>query len=82
MKLSPREREFLELVADASFTNPFSDDRVELEIKISGGPPLKGVDANLYAALDKIMVFLAKLEKSGKGTISDECGSQSQIYRL
>jgi hypothetical protein len=36
-QLSPHDRKFFELVSRAAFSNPFSDARIELDLKIAGG---------------------------------------------
>jgi len=64
-RLSPQDEEFFDLVARATFCNPFSDERVELDLKIARCPPSLTVDERVERVSHKIRERVGKLEERG-----------------
>ncbi len=68
-RLSAEEREFFTLVTKAGLTNPFSDERVDLDLKISGLFPGVSYEERLEKTIRKVKVFTRTFEKEGRGDI-------------
>ena len=65
-RFTPEEREFLTLVSNTAFANPFSDKRAERYLQISGLTQRSDTKARFQAASRRIHEFLIELEKSGR----------------
>ena len=63
--LTMADREFLDLVSRAVFTNPFSDERVAVDVEISGLSSDVDGGLRLEAALDRVRSFLDGLVRAG-----------------
>lgn len=66
VKFTPAEREFLEMVSDAAFANPFSDDRIQLNLRLSGMKSHATSEKILEGLIKNVAAFLEKLEQAGK----------------
>lgn len=64
--LKPAERDFFKSVAQAAFTNPFSQSRIELDRKIAGTDKAMAWDDLVELAIARIVEQLAGLRKSGR----------------
>ncbi len=73
LKLTPADRDFFAMVAEAAFTNPFSPARVELDRKIAGAPPSTSWDHLVELATARIGERLDRLSARG--------GSDPRRYR-
>jgi DNA-binding NtrC family response regulator len=69
-RLTSSEREFMTLVSQAAFANPFSEDRLDLDLKISGLSRGASSGKRLEAALSRVRDFIKGLETSGRKGIS------------
>ena len=80
--LSPRDREFFSLVAQAIFTNPFSDERVAVDVRLAGLPgPLDDTAAQERHALfmPRVSARLEELEQLGSGKIESFSGEDRKV---
>jgi DNA-binding NtrC family response regulator len=68
-KLSQEEREFFRLVSCAALSNPFSDERTELDIRIAECPPDASETERLLCLFSKMKERIEKLEKEGRADI-------------
>ncbi len=62
--LTPAERDFFKMAAQAAFTNPFSQNRIELDRKIAGTDKAMSWDNLVELAITRIIERLAQLRKS------------------
>jgi DNA-binding NtrC family response regulator len=69
-QLTSKEREFLSLVSRAAFANPFSEDRIKLDLEISGVSSKLPDLERIKAAHNKVLTFLEQLDKTDRGNIS------------
>ncbi|MGD9162754.1 MAG: sigma 54-interacting transcriptional regulator [Desulfobacteraceae bacterium] len=65
-KLSQEDREFFQLVSRAALSNPFSDERTELDFRIGECSPDVSIDIRLECLYQKIKERIACLEREGK----------------
>ena len=68
--MSNKEREFFSLVNRAIFSNPFSDERAEIDVKIAGLSPGVSREDPLNKAIAEVKASVERLEEEGKGTIN------------
>ncbi len=68
-RLNPEEREFFSLVNQAVLANPFSDERVEVDLKIAGMFPGVSREELLEKTIDEVRKRLSHLEKDGRGRL-------------
>lgn len=64
-----QDKAFFKLVSRAAFSNPFSDERIELDLKVGECPPDVSVIERLECVTGKVKERVAKLEKQGKADI-------------
>jgi hypothetical protein len=64
--LTPVERDFFKTVAQAAFTNPFSQARIELDRKIAGSDAAMSWDELVELAITRIVERLAQLRTAGR----------------
>ncbi len=69
-KISKENKDFFRLASRAALSNPFSDERMELDLKISGCDPGTHIDELLDRVYFKIKERTGKLEKQGIADIS------------
>jgi len=67
--LSQEDRAFFKLVSRAALSNPFSDERTGLDIKIGECTPDTSIDDRLECVLEKVKERVGKLERDGKADI-------------
>ncbi|PYJ02771.1 MAG: Fis family transcriptional regulator, partial [Verrucomicrobia bacterium] len=78
--LDPKEREFWLTISQAAFTNPFSDQRYALDLKIAGR--FEG-EAERVEALKKVVCEHAdKLESQGWAHLRDFSGAEREVMRI
>lgn len=78
-RLTGKEREFLTLVSNTAFANPFSDRRAERYLKISGLSARSDGKARFRAVSRKVHEFLVDLQKAGRHKIDAFSGSDRLI---
>jgi transcriptional regulator with AAA-type ATPase domain len=81
LKLAPADREFLTMVTQAAFTNPFSPARVELDRKIAGAPPTTGWGDLVELATARIGERLDRLTARGAGDPRRYAGEDRDLLR-
>ena len=70
-KLTPSDREFFSLVSTAAFTNPFSEQRVQLDRKISGSTRTAPWRDIVPEAIREVSRRIKKLDKGQPAKIQD-----------
>ncbi|MCP4691449.1 MAG: sigma-54-dependent Fis family transcriptional regulator [Desulfobacterales bacterium] len=70
IRLNTEEREFFTLVTRASLTNPFSDEREALDLKISGLFPGVSYEKRLEKTLKRVKDFFRTFENEGRADIT------------
>jgi len=73
-RLKPEEREFFSLVSRAVFTNPFTDDRVALDLKITGLPSHVTEGKRIEKLREVVAARVAQLEAKDRAEISRFAG--------
>lgn len=68
--LSQKDRGFFELVSQAAFSNPFSDTRTELDIKIADCSPSLPADKRIECVVANVIERVKSLEEKGKADIN------------
>jgi DNA-binding NtrC family response regulator len=68
--LSSEDREFFELVSRAAFSNPFSDDRVELDLKIAGCSPRASDEERVHRVVAAVRQHIDRLAVEGKADLN------------
>jgi DNA-binding NtrC family response regulator len=68
-KLSSQDRRFFELVSRASFCNPFSDTRLELDLRIAECSPDAPFDERLERAVGKVAEGVQRLKDAGRADL-------------
>lgn len=71
--LPKKDKEFFELVSRAALSNPFSDERTELDIQIGECSSDLSVDNRLDCVLEKVKERVNNLERQGKADINLYC---------
>lgn len=69
-QLTSQEKEFFSLVNQAGFINPFSKERVELELKISGLPQTASRKKRTEAFVAAVNAKISELEKANKASLN------------
>jgi len=75
--LTSTERDFFKTVAQAAFTNPFSQTRIDLDRSIAGTSAAMSWDELVIKATERISENLAKLKKAGRDNL-DRYGSEDR----
>lgn len=65
-KISQEDRAFFQLVSRAALSNPFSDERTELDYRIGECPPDSPIKTRLECVYRKIKERVERLEREGK----------------
>ncbi len=68
--LSENDRDFFKLVFRAALSNPFSDERTELDIRIAECPHAISLDERLDCVLEKVKERVGRLEDEGKANVA------------
>ncbi|MFC1535397.1 sigma-54-dependent transcriptional regulator [Thermodesulfobacteriota bacterium] len=69
ISLSNQDKEFFKLVSLAAFSNPFSDERIKLDLKIAECPAHISIEERLECVLEKVKVRAVRLEEQGAADI-------------
>ncbi|MBI3987603.1 MAG: sigma 54-interacting transcriptional regulator [Lentisphaerae bacterium] len=64
-RLTDEERTLLVLISKAVFANPFGDERIRLDLKITGLPPTSSRDEQLAGVIRRVSTFISQLESAG-----------------
>ena len=78
LHLTPGERTFFGLVHHAVLANPFSDARVETDLKIAGMFPGISRDALIEKTISEVRLRIKKLEAKGGGDIRQYSGKDRE----
>ncbi len=70
--------EFFGMVAEAAFSNPFSEKRVEIDRKIVGASESAGWDEMLHPLLEKLAENIRALEQAGEIVIDRDGGEEAR----
>ena len=68
--LSNKDRDFFKLVSRAALSNPFSDERTELDIRIAECSPDISINDRLDCVLEKVKERVNSLEREGKADVN------------
>jgi DNA-binding NtrC family response regulator len=79
--LSPEDWRFLELVAEAAFSNPFGSDREALDARIAGVPPGTSPEGAVEAAIGKVEVCVDRLRRAGQADLRRHAGERAETVR-
>ena len=79
--LSPNDRAFFELASRAAFCNPFSDDRVRLDLKIADCSPEVSVGVRIERAVEKVKERVKRLEAESGADINLYSGDERTIMQ-
>jgi len=82
LKLGDGDREFLGLVAEAAFSNPFSDERRILDQQIAGKTPEIDREELLTLVTRAVSARLRQLRQRNAGDLSRFRGQDRQVMRI
>ncbi len=77
--LGPEEREFFTLVRAATFANPFSDERVAIDLQITGLSPTASHEKRVNALIQEVHDRIRRLAADGKATIHPFSGEDRNL---
>jgi DNA-binding NtrC family response regulator len=80
-KLTPVDRDFFGLVAQAAFSNPFGSDRAELDFKIAGCPREVADDVRVECVTHKVMERVRSLEEEGRADVRLYAGEDRYLMQ-
>ncbi len=80
-QLSPEEREFFDGVARAAFSNPFGDERLDLDRRIAGVSARTPKGQVLQRAMARVQQRVAGLEEAGRADLRLYSGEDRQVLR-
>ena len=78
--LSPEDRRFLTWVSQAVKTNPFTELRAELDLKIAGKDAASGIVREM--AIGKVSARIEKLERQKRANINAYTGQDRQLVEM
>lgn len=78
--LSPNERECWLLISQAAFTNPFSDERYELDLKIAG--PFEGEAERVERLRTAVCARVLQLERRSLAHLRHYSGPEREVMRI
>ena len=67
--LSSNDRDFFKLVSEAAFCNPFSDDRIELDLRIAECSRKTPFKTRLKRAINRVREYISRLEQDSLADI-------------
>ena len=79
--LTSAERDFFGLVAQAAFSNPFGNARVELDLKIAGCPADAGDEQRVECVTGKIAESVRRLEAEGRADVRLYSGEERYMMQ-
>ncbi|MBC2716017.1 MAG: sigma-54-dependent Fis family transcriptional regulator [Desulfobacteraceae bacterium] len=79
IQLNSEEKEFLTQVCRATFTNPFSDERTEIDIRLSGVSPAASESLRINKVVDKVSGWLQNFERNGKANVTYYGGEDREL---
>lgn len=79
--LTAAERSFFREVSTAVAANPFTVERLKLDVSLSGLPENEPVDAQLLGAIDAVHARLKVLDADGRGHLSVHSGEDYALIR-
>jgi len=77
--LNSGEKEFLTQVCRAAFTNPFSDERAEIDIRLSGVSATASESKRINKVVDKVNDWFRNFEHSGKANVTFYSGEDREL---
>jgi DNA-binding NtrC family response regulator len=77
--LNSEEKEFLTQVCQAAFTNPFSDERAEIDIQLSGVSPSASESLRIKKVVDKVSAWFHNFERNGKADVTYYDGEDREL---
>jgi DNA-binding NtrC family response regulator len=80
-KLSSSDRDFFKLVSRAAFCNPFSDERIDLDLKIADCPSDVSLETRMECVVEKLKERVKKLECAKKADINFYGGEERIILQ-
>ena len=80
IKLSPSDRSFFTLISRAALCNPFSDDRIALDLKIAKCSPKTSNEVRLKQVIQKLREHITGLESKSKANIRLFQGDERLIH--
>ncbi len=81
-ELSQEDREFFRLVAEAAFSNPFSDERAEADLKIIGQAACRNGAERIRKVMKAVADRVARLEAAGLGDVRRFAEEERGIVRI
>ena len=79
IQLNSEEKEFLTQVSRAAFTNPFSNERTEIDIRLSGLSPAASESLRINKVVDKVTGWLQNFERNGKADVTHYGGEDREL---
>ncbi len=80
-QLSPGDREFFQVVSRALFSNPFGQERTELDRKIAGWVGGESEEETMERAIERILQRVDELERAGKARLDLYRGEMASTMR-
>ncbi len=78
-QLNSEEKEFLTQVCRAAFTNPFSDERTEIDLRLSGVSPAASESLRINKVVDKVNGWFRNFERNGKANVTYYDGKDREL---
>jgi len=78
-RLNQNEREFFSLVTQAIFANPFSDERVAIDLKITGLSPTVSPEKRIDKLTKEVDARINQLERGGMAGLSQFSGEDRRL---
>jgi DNA-binding NtrC family response regulator len=79
IQLNSEEKEFLDQVCRAAFTNPFSEERAEIDIRLSGLSPAASESVRIHKVVGKVNNWFYDFEKKGKDNVTYFSGEDREL---
>jgi DNA-binding NtrC family response regulator len=73
------DREFLSIVSQATFSNPFGEERDSLDHQISGGRGPTDRDELLQQVVQRVAKFVDQLDRNGSGSLRGYAGADRDL---
>lgn len=82
VELTKEDREFFRLVAEAAFSNPFGDERMETDLKIIGRPVRRAGETSILKMMETVAGRVAQLEAAGFGDVRCFSGEDRELVQI